>query len=55
MPDTPYTVSVLPVYPAREGKRQSENGRTCKCFFFSLKSGLLLHEDSPATFCFQCL
>uniref|UniRef100_A0A4W6EXA2 Collagen type XII alpha 1 chain n=1 Tax=Lates calcarifer TaxID=8187 RepID=A0A4W6EXA2_LATCA len=28
MPDTPYTVSVLPVYPAREGKRQSENGRT---------------------------
>ncbi|XP_074540734.1 collagen alpha-1(XII) chain isoform X2 [Halichoeres trimaculatus] len=27
-PDTPYTVSVLPVYPAREGKRQSENGRT---------------------------
>uniref|UniRef100_A0A671W1X0 Collagen alpha-1(XII) chain n=1 Tax=Sparus aurata TaxID=8175 RepID=A0A671W1X0_SPAAU len=30
LPDTPYTVSVLPVYPAREGKRQSENGRTCK-------------------------
>lgn len=28
MPDTPYTVSVLPVYPAREGKRQSENGKT---------------------------
>lgn len=28
MPDTLYTVSVLPVYPAREGKRQSENGRT---------------------------
>uniref|UniRef100_A0A671W2H9 Collagen alpha-1(XII) chain n=1 Tax=Sparus aurata TaxID=8175 RepID=A0A671W2H9_SPAAU len=28
LPDTPYTVSVLPVYPAREGKRQSENGRT---------------------------
>lgn len=27
-PDTPYTVSVLPVYPAREGKRQSENGKT---------------------------
>ncbi|KAK5852560.1 hypothetical protein PBY51_006413 [Eleginops maclovinus] len=26
--DTPYTVSVLPVYPAREGKRQSENGKT---------------------------
>lgn len=29
-PDTPYTVSVVPVYPAREGKRQSENGKTCK-------------------------
>ncbi|XP_044232119.1 collagen alpha-1(XII) chain isoform X1 [Thunnus albacares] len=28
MPDTLYTVSVLPVYPAREGKRQSENGKT---------------------------
>ncbi|XP_049446985.1 collagen alpha-1(XII) chain isoform X1 [Epinephelus fuscoguttatus] len=28
MPDTPYTVSVLPVYPAREGKRQSEEGTT---------------------------
>uniref|UniRef100_A0A7N8XBM6 Collagen alpha-1(XII) chain n=1 Tax=Mastacembelus armatus TaxID=205130 RepID=A0A7N8XBM6_9TELE len=28
MPDTPYTVSVLPVYPTREGKRQSENGKT---------------------------
>ncbi|KAK1888551.1 Collagen alpha-1(XII) chain, partial [Dissostichus eleginoides] len=28
LPDTPYTVSVLPVYPAREGKRQSENGKT---------------------------
>ncbi|KAK2855870.1 hypothetical protein Q5P01_004605 [Channa striata] len=27
-PDTLYTVSVLPVYPAREGKRQSENGKT---------------------------
>lgn len=37
MPDTPYTVSVLPVYPAREGKRQSENGRTCKGFFFQIK------------------
>uniref|UniRef100_A0A8C4IEX3 Collagen alpha-1(XII) chain n=1 Tax=Dicentrarchus labrax TaxID=13489 RepID=A0A8C4IEX3_DICLA len=30
MPDTPYTVSVVPVYPAREGKRQSENGKTLK-------------------------
>uniref|UniRef100_A0A3Q3X4W8 Uncharacterized protein n=1 Tax=Mola mola TaxID=94237 RepID=A0A3Q3X4W8_MOLML len=28
MPDTLYKVSVLPVYPAREGKRQSENGKT---------------------------
>ncbi|KAM6915073.1 collagen alpha-1(XII) chain [Xenentodon cancila] len=28
MPDTQYTVSVLPVYPAREGKRQSEDGKT---------------------------
>uniref|UniRef100_UPI0037E99097 collagen alpha-1(XII) chain n=1 Tax=Semicossyphus pulcher TaxID=241346 RepID=UPI0037E99097 len=28
LPDTPYTVSVLPVYPAREGKRQSEEGKT---------------------------
>ncbi|XP_068565200.1 collagen alpha-1(XII) chain [Cebidichthys violaceus] len=28
MPDTPYTVSVLPVYPAREGRRQAENGKT---------------------------
>ncbi|KAM8847495.1 collagen alpha-1(XII) chain isoform 4-T4 [Synchiropus picturatus] len=27
-PDTQYTVSVLPVYPAREGKRQSESGKT---------------------------
>nr|XP_020475118.1 collagen alpha-1(XII) chain-like [Monopterus albus] len=27
-PDTLYTVSVLPVYPTREGKRQSENGKT---------------------------
>lgn len=33
MPDTPYKVSVLPVYPAREGRRQSENGRTCKAYF----------------------
>uniref|UniRef100_A0A3Q4MGK4 Collagen alpha-1(XII) chain n=1 Tax=Neolamprologus brichardi TaxID=32507 RepID=A0A3Q4MGK4_NEOBR len=30
IPDTPYTVSVLPVYPAREGKRQSEDGKTCR-------------------------
>uniref|UniRef100_A0A8C1VHI0 Collagen alpha-1(XII) chain n=1 Tax=Cyprinus carpio TaxID=7962 RepID=A0A8C1VHI0_CYPCA len=28
-PDTPYTVSVVPVYPATEGRRQSDNGRTC--------------------------
>lgn len=28
MPDTLYKVSLLPVYPAREGKRQSENGKT---------------------------
>ncbi|XP_029351702.1 collagen alpha-1(XII) chain isoform X3 [Echeneis naucrates] len=28
MPDTLYTVSVLPVYPAREGKRLSDNGKT---------------------------
>ncbi|XP_056620126.1 collagen alpha-1(XII) chain isoform X2 [Triplophysa dalaica] len=27
-PDTPYAVSVAPVYPATEGRRQSENGRT---------------------------
>ncbi|KAL2081858.1 hypothetical protein ACEWY4_021676 [Coilia grayii] len=27
-PNTLYTVSVLPVYPATEGKRQSENGKT---------------------------
>lgn len=27
-PDTSYRVSVLPVYPAREGKRQAEIGRT---------------------------
>ncbi|XP_070400788.1 collagen alpha-1(XII) chain isoform X2 [Nothobranchius furzeri] len=27
-PDTRYTVSVQPVYPAREGKRQSEDGKT---------------------------
>ncbi|XP_051954309.1 collagen alpha-1(XII) chain isoform X2 [Xyrauchen texanus] len=27
-PDTPYTVSVVPVYPATEGRRQSENGKT---------------------------
>ncbi|KAM4632934.1 collagen alpha-1(XII) chain isoform 2-T3 [Polymixia lowei] len=27
-PDTPYTVSVVPVYPAREGRRQSDNGKT---------------------------
>uniref|UniRef100_A0AAQ5YIG9 Collagen alpha-1(XII) chain n=1 Tax=Amphiprion ocellaris TaxID=80972 RepID=A0AAQ5YIG9_AMPOC len=30
MPDTQYTVSVLPVYPAREGKRLSEDGKTCR-------------------------
>lgn len=30
-PDTAYRVSVLPVYPAREGKRQSETGRTREC------------------------
>lgn len=29
-PDTQYTVSVLPVYPAREGRRQSEDGKTRK-------------------------
>ncbi|XP_061901199.1 collagen alpha-1(XII) chain isoform X3 [Entelurus aequoreus] len=28
LPDTAYAVSVLPVYPAREGKRQSETGKT---------------------------
>uniref|UniRef100_A0A673I296 Collagen alpha-1(XII) chain n=1 Tax=Sinocyclocheilus rhinocerous TaxID=307959 RepID=A0A673I296_9TELE len=28
-PDAPYTVSVVPVYPATEGRRQSDNGRTC--------------------------
>ncbi|XP_068197852.1 collagen alpha-1(XII) chain isoform X2 [Antennarius striatus] len=28
VPDTPYRVSVLPVYPARDGRRQSEDGRT---------------------------
>uniref|UniRef100_A0A673FTY1 Collagen alpha-1(XII) chain n=1 Tax=Sinocyclocheilus rhinocerous TaxID=307959 RepID=A0A673FTY1_9TELE len=28
-PDTPYTVSVVPVFPATEGRRQSESGRTC--------------------------
>ncbi|XP_031656406.1 collagen alpha-1(XII) chain isoform X5 [Oncorhynchus kisutch] len=27
-PDTPYTISVLPIYPVRDGKRQSENGKT---------------------------
>ncbi|XP_027896679.1 collagen alpha-1(XII) chain isoform X5 [Xiphophorus couchianus] len=27
-PDTQYTVSVVPVYPAREGRRQSEDGKT---------------------------
>uniref|UniRef100_A0A673FYL7 Collagen alpha-1(XII) chain n=1 Tax=Sinocyclocheilus rhinocerous TaxID=307959 RepID=A0A673FYL7_9TELE len=27
-PDTPYTVSVVPVFPATEGRRQSESGRT---------------------------
>ncbi|KAM9435215.1 collagen alpha-1(XII) chain isoform 2-T2 [Clarias gariepinus] len=27
-PDTAYTVSVSPVYPATEGRRQSENGKT---------------------------
>nr|XP_017208134.2 collagen alpha-1(XII) chain isoform X2 [Danio rerio] len=27
-PDTVYTVSVVPVYPATEGRRQSENGKT---------------------------
>ncbi|XP_036840756.1 collagen alpha-1(XII) chain isoform X8 [Oncorhynchus mykiss] len=27
-PDTPYTISVLPIYPVREGKRQAENGKT---------------------------
>ncbi|XP_057679033.1 collagen alpha-1(XII) chain isoform X2 [Corythoichthys intestinalis] len=28
LPDTAYSVSVLPVYPAREGKRQTESGKT---------------------------
>ncbi|MEQ2222114.1 hypothetical protein ILYODFUR_022552 [Ilyodon furcidens] len=28
LPDTQYTVSVVPVYPAREGRRQSEDGKT---------------------------
>ncbi|XP_038582153.1 collagen alpha-1(XII) chain isoform X2 [Micropterus salmoides] len=28
MPDTLYKVSLVPVYPAREGKRQSEDGKT---------------------------
>ncbi|XP_077566419.1 collagen alpha-1(XII) chain isoform X2 [Stigmatopora nigra] len=28
LPDTAYTVSLLPVYPAREGKRQAETGKT---------------------------
>lgn len=27
-PDTLYTISVVPVYPETEGKRQSEKGRT---------------------------
>lgn len=28
VPDTAYSVSVLPAYPAREGKRQTESGKT---------------------------
>lgn len=28
--DTLYTVTVAPVYPEGEGKRQSEKGKTCK-------------------------
>ncbi|XP_061561152.1 collagen alpha-1(XII) chain isoform X5 [Phycodurus eques] len=28
LPDTAYSVSVLPVYPAREGKRQTDTGKT---------------------------
>lgn len=29
-PNTLYTVSLVPVYPATEGRRQSENGKTCE-------------------------
>lgn len=58
MPDTPYTVSVLPVYPAREGKRQSENGKTCKllqymyCWTAAKLRQLATnnHCDAPSTF-----
>lgn len=28
--DTPYTVTVVPVYPEGEGLRQSDNGKTRK-------------------------
>lgn len=28
--DTEYTVTVVPVYPAGEGQRLSDNGKTCK-------------------------
>lgn len=37
-PDTPYKVTVLPVYPTREGKRQSEHGMTCE-FVFNILNG----------------
>ena len=57
LPDTPYTVSVLPVYPAREGKRQSENGRTCKllsCKVISGSGGNRVCQQQSFS-CSQCL
>uniref|UniRef100_A0A3Q1GZJ3 Collagen alpha-1(XII) chain n=1 Tax=Anabas testudineus TaxID=64144 RepID=A0A3Q1GZJ3_ANATE len=50
-PDTLYTVSVLPVYPAREGKRQSDNGKTCKslCFCKPLGFARNLKVTDPTT------
>lgn len=56
-PDTKYMVSVLPVYPAREGRRQSEEGKTCKLLrdrkvFIRFVPEML--TDSMF-FCSQCL
>uniref|UniRef100_A0AAQ5ZVJ8 Collagen alpha-1(XII) chain n=1 Tax=Amphiprion ocellaris TaxID=80972 RepID=A0AAQ5ZVJ8_AMPOC len=51
MPDTQYTVSVLPVYPAREGKRLSEDGKTCRLLWCSKPLGFVrnLKVTDPTT------
>lgn len=43
--DTPYTVTVVPVYPEGEGLRQSDNGKTREFFTEASGSAQLVGGD----------